>query len=109
MLLVDVIKSWLSGPKTIKYPREKGKPKNYRGKISWDNEKCIRCLGCIKVCPSYAIKLEKKKLHERGEIKIDFGKCIFCYYCVERCPVGALKGSTEFEMATHDKKELGSA
>jgi formate hydrogenlyase subunit 6/NADH:ubiquinone oxidoreductase subunit I len=109
MLLVDVVKSWLSRAVTTKYPKEKDEPKNYRGKIEWDDKKCIRCLTCVRVCPSYAIKFDKKAPQDKGKIKIDFGKCIFCYMCVEKCPVNALIGTTEFEMATHDKREIGSA
>jgi hydrogenase-4 component H len=108
MLLVDVIKSWFSGSVTTRYPKEKDDPKNYRGKILWDDKKCVRCLNCVRICPSYAIKLEKKGMYGRGEIKIDFGKCIFCYMCVDNCPAKALIGTKEFEMATHDKKEIGS-
>jgi hydrogenase-4 component H len=108
MLLVDVVKSWFSRAVTTRYPQEPDEPKNYRGKIVWDDKKCIRCMTCVKICPSYAIKFEKKNQKDKGRIKIDFGKCIFCYMCVEKCPVKALIGTKEFEMATHDKKEIGS-
>ena len=107
MLLVDVIKSWFSRPVTIKYPKEKDRPKNYRGKIEWDDSKCVRSLTCVRTCPSYAIKFEKKDLHDKGRIKINHGKCIYCYMCVDKCPAKALIGTKEFEMATDDKRELG--
>ena len=107
MLLVDVIKSWLSRAVTTKYPREPDEPKNYRGKIEWDDKKCTRCLTCVRICPSYAIKFDKGGPKDKGKIKIDFGKCIFCYMCVEKCPAKALIGTKEFEMATDNKKELG--
>ncbi len=108
MLLVDVVKSWFSKASTTKYPRVPDKPKNYRGKIEWDEKKCIRCLTCVRICPSYAIRFDKKALQDRGKIEIDHGKCIYCYMCVEKCPVNALIGTKEFEMATDDKRELGS-
>jgi formate hydrogenlyase subunit 6/NADH:ubiquinone oxidoreductase subunit I len=106
MLLMDVVKSWFSRASTKRYPKGKEKPENYRGKILWDDKKCTRCLKCVQNCPAYAIKLKRRKAHERGRIEINFGKCVFCYYCVDNCSVKALKGTTEFELATDDRTEL---
>ena len=38
--------------------------------------------------------------------QINLGKCIFCYKCVEDCPRGAIKNSTNFELATTSKSSL---
>ncbi|MEM5798408.1 MAG: 4Fe-4S binding protein [Candidatus Aenigmatarchaeota archaeon] len=50
-----------------------------------DKGKCLRCGGCVAVCPVLAIHLT-----EHG-IEIDSKKCIKCGKCVAFCPVGALK------------------
>ncbi len=47
---------------------------------------CIACGKCIKVCPTDAIKGEKKKVHV-----LDQGKCIVCGSCVEICPVDVIQ------------------
>ncbi|MCD6216158.1 MAG: ferredoxin [Candidatus Aenigmatarchaeota archaeon] len=49
-----------------------------------NKEKCLKCGGCVSVCPVQALKLE-------SELKCDNDKCIKCKACINFCPVGALK------------------
>lgn len=49
-----------------------------------DKEKCLRCGGCVAVCPKLALDLT-----EHG-IVCDPKKCIDCGICVKFCPVEAL-------------------
>jgi ferredoxin len=52
--------------------------------VSADKNKCLRCGGCVGVCPFAALYLS-----EHG---IDCNeKCTNCTICVQFCPVGALK------------------
>lgn len=37
---------------------------------------------------------------------IDLGKCLFCEQCVESCPKDALVMTTEYELATSDRKAM---
>lgn len=55
--------------------------------MTWkiDREKCLRCGGCVSVCPVDALELT-----ESG-VKIDREKCIECGNCEKICPVGAIK------------------
>lgn len=50
--------------------------------ITVDNRKCVRCGGCVSVCPFDALELE-------NEIKCS-DRCTRCGTCVRFCPVGAL-------------------
>jgi len=50
-----------------------------------NEEKCIGCTICLKVCPTGAIVGEVKKPHE-----IDTEKCVKCGVCVPSCKFGAL-------------------
>ena len=50
-----------------------------------NNEKCLRCGGCVSVCPQNCINL-----HEVKGIQIEKRKCTSCSICVKFCPVGAL-------------------
>ncbi len=52
--------------------------------VTADKEKCLRCGGCVAVCPKLALNLT-----EHG-IACDPEKCIDCEICVKFCPVEAL-------------------
>ena len=52
--------------------------------IEIDRSKCIKCAGCVSVCPVAALFFTDK-------INCDDKKCISCKNCVKFCPAGALK------------------
>lgn len=54
-------------------------------RIKVNNEKCIKCGACRKVCPMNVDMLNNKRSRENGT------ECILCLECVNKCPVGALK------------------
>ena len=47
------------------------------------SDKCIKCGGCIPVCPVEAISMKD------GKVVIDEKKCISCGSCNAVCPVAA--------------------
>ena len=49
-----------------------------------DKAKCLRCGGCVGVCPKLALDLA-----EHG-IECDAKRCINCSACVNFCPVEAM-------------------
>ena len=73
-------------------------PRAYRGKHTYEPEKCQSIGMCIRYCPSNAIKFRKDK-----KIQIDLNRCIFCGVCEEVCPKGAIKLGNEYRMVTKDK------
>ncbi len=54
-------------------------------KFEVDEQKCIKCGLCYKVCPAEAIKWEKK-----SKAEIDKNLCIKCKSCIDICPVDAI-------------------
>jgi ferredoxin len=74
-------------------------PERFRGRITYDKDKCIGCRLCLQVCPSEAIeyKTEEKK------IRIYLARCTFCAQCNEVCPVSCLSMSNEFLLSDTDK------
>ena len=53
--------------------------------IATDGDKCLRCGGCVGVCPATALDLT-----EHG-IACDGNKCTNCRACIQFCPVGAIE------------------
>ncbi|EDP6827868.1 NADH-quinone oxidoreductase subunit I, partial [Campylobacter jejuni] len=95
---------------TIKYPFEKVKLDNrYRAVhrlmrfIESENERCIGCGLCEKICISNCIRMETS-LDENGRKKVEnysinLGRCIYCGFCAEVCPELAIVHGTEYENA----------
>lgn len=50
-----------------------------------DNEKCIHCGLCVKVCPYFALVME-------DNVKVNKDECFGCGLCQSRCPVSAIGG-----------------
>jgi uncharacterized protein (DUF362 family)/Pyruvate/2-oxoacid:ferredoxin oxidoreductase delta subunit len=58
----------------------------------FDNAKCIRCGGCVKICPPGALELVPDARAASGRrIAVDYEKCIRCYCCHEVCPADAIR------------------
>ncbi len=75
-------------------------PAGFRGRLSYDREKCILCKQCIRVCPAGALEFDKKN----NRIKHFVSRCTFCGQCVDICPTKALKQTSEFLLSTYNKK-----
>ncbi|MEE6530626.1 NADH-quinone oxidoreductase subunit NuoI, partial [Campylobacter coli] len=103
---------------TIKYPFEKVKLDNrYRAVhrlmrfIESENERCIGCGLCEKICISNCIRMEtsldenaRKKV---GNYSINLGRCIYCGFCAEVCPELAIVHGTEYENAAEQRSYFG--
>ena len=76
-------------------------PKDFRGKIQYDKDKCIGCKLCLKVCPCGAIEFKEKE----KKIKIYLSRCCFCSQCNDVCPVKCLSMGDEFLLAGTDPYE----
>lgn len=74
-------------------------PKDLRGKIAYDREKCIGCKLCIRVCPASVIRF----LPEDKKIRMYVAHCTFCAQCVDACPTNALATTEEFLLADTDR------
>lgn len=76
-----------------------------------DNEKCIKCLECVKECPSGLFIKPKTEIGEKRKVLFqdpDNG-CIECGHCISVCPTDAVifeaeDGFWEFENAEHPER-----
>jgi ferredoxin/coenzyme F420-reducing hydrogenase delta subunit len=74
-----------------------------------NQEKCISCLTCVRVCP-----LDIPEANKMGEIVIDPVDCQACGMCALECPVGAIEISlhphhdmvNEMEKAMSDSSHI---
>ncbi len=90
---------------TLEYPEVKPViPERFRGKPDWYGNKCIGCKLCEKVCPAFAVTVDK--LNDNINFKIDLSKCILCGNCMYNCPKSAIKLTSDFELATDLKENL---
>lgn len=59
------------------------KTKNYSDKLRVDEDKCIGCGKCEKLCPMNNIKIVNKKVVQNNQ-------CTMCYRCINNCPKQAM-------------------
>jgi NADH-quinone oxidoreductase subunit I len=101
---------------TVQYPKEECViPKGYRGFHTLDQEACILCFQCSKICPVECIEMEadrvEKKFLSWKQFSIDYNKCLFCDLCVEVCPKDCIHmdrrtSTARYAMVTDDRSTL---
>jgi len=105
--LAEAIKAVIHGPYTTKFPAEPSPaPEAYRGQGQFDEDECVACGGCARICPAGAIDVvDQPELHPptRTIVRHD-DKCVFCGQCEAQCLTE--KGvhlTNEYDLATLDR------
>ena len=81
-------------PATYGYPAVPNPvPKNYRGLINYNAEKCIFCNNCEKVCPPGAIRFTTELEEGKQTYHYNPYLCIYCGECVRACPEPGKEGA----------------
>jgi Ni,Fe-hydrogenase III small subunit/formate hydrogenlyase subunit 6/NADH:ubiquinone oxidoreductase subunit I len=76
----------------------------FRGRPEFDFAIWRDARPAAEVCPTRAITLTGD--HARRRVIVDYGLCVFCGQCADVSPDGAVRVTTEFELATHYRTSL---
>jgi NAD(P)H-quinone oxidoreductase subunit I len=100
-MLPELIRNFFKKPNTVKYPFEKlTPPKDLRGKMVWEADKCTGCMSCVRDCPTKVIEINRVAPDIRKWNAVyKMYLCIFCGQCVDSCPADCIHWTTQFELA----------
>lgn len=87
-LVVDLEGSEEKLKSAVTYLRNLGvKIQPLKRDVRMDKDKCIHCTVCITICPTKALKVDRKTM----KVEFDSGKCIACELCIPACPYKAME------------------
>ncbi len=114
--LTLTLKNFIRPKFTRQYPEEVWEsPPSFRGRPVLvleknDEERCVACGLCSRVCPALAIEVQadetdKEKERYPEKFEINMVRCIFCGFCEEVCPEEAIVMSNEYELVFNSQEE----
>ncbi len=105
----QAISQLFSKPSCDMYPAVPSEaPRNYRGRIAYDPNKCVGCAMCVRVCAGKAITFKREPV-EGGEnitLTFDLGSCTFCNTCADFCNDHAITLTTDYHMIATKEEDL---
>ncbi|MEO0101604.1 MAG: 4Fe-4S binding protein [candidate division WOR-3 bacterium] len=103
--LGEAIKALFKGPYTVKFPKAPAKVfPNFRGRIVFNEEKCVGCGACVEVCPAKARAIEDDKERKIRKVIHYQEKCIYCGQCVRYCITQeGIRHTPDFELSSLTK------
>jgi len=98
---------FVRGPYTSSFPKVPYvAPETYRGKPKYDEDECIGCGACARVCPARAIEVVDDPETRKRKLILHYDICIFCGQCHAYCTTSdGVKQTTEYDLATLDRSE----
>lgn len=94
-----------TGIVTTGYPAAPTQVSEYfRGKPEFDFAHWVDARPAADVCPTRAIEVGGSEIWRT--VTVDYARCIFCGLCAETSPEGAIRMTTDFELAVRDRQDL---
>ena len=80
----------------------------YRGRISYDPNKCLGCGMCVRVCAGGAITMTKEPVEGGDNITLtfDLGSCTFCNTCADFCSTKSITLTKDYHMIATTENDL---
>lgn len=116
------VKNAFRTPTTVEYPKVvRPRTERYRASFALlhdenNEELCIGCLACERICPSQVIHITAgpkiqsvtsgKKRGTATDFTLDLTACIFCELCVQVCPTDAIVMTRTQEVAGFCREDL---
>jgi formate hydrogenlyase subunit 6/NADH:ubiquinone oxidoreductase subunit I len=95
-----LVNNVIKGPSTDPYPfGPTFEPAALRGKIKFDEDKCVLCNTCVHVCAGGAIKIQENKEKTGQDFIVWHNTCAFCGLCEHYCPTKAIKLTNDYHTA----------
>lgn len=105
----EAVTQLFSKPSCDMYPfvPSEAAPK-YRGRISYDPDKCLGCGMCERVCSGGAITRVIEEVPEGQKITLTFnlGSCTFCATCADFCSTKAITLTDNYHMVATQEEDL---
>ena len=98
-------KTLATGIATVEYPDVPAVVSpHFRGRPEFDFASWSDARPAAEVCPTGAILVADAD--GRRRVRVDYGLCVFCGQCADVTADGAVRVTTEFELATHHRASL---
>jgi [FeFe] hydrogenase (group B1/B3) len=116
-MVTNLCRGCVGRPCTYNCPKDAIEMRHGQAEI--DQDLCVNCGMCKKVCPFHAIiyvpvpckeacPVDAITRDENGRTNIDYSKCIYCGKCMTACPFGAIMGKSQiieiYKALNSDKK-----